>query len=47
MFQDVGKWYLLCQSENFPLVNSSELGIHLQILLIQSLVENTCLQWQI
>lgn len=29
--------YLLRQSENLPLVNSSKLGIHLQILLIQSL----------
>lgn len=32
-----GVGYLLCQSENLPLVNTSKLSIHFQILLIQSL----------
>ena len=33
--------YLLCQSENLPLINSSKLGIHLQVLLIQGLKTKT------
>lgn len=29
-----GRYYLLCQSEYLPLINSSELGVHLEVLLI-------------
>ncbi len=29
--------HLLCQSENLSLVYSSKLGVHLQVLLVQSL----------
>lgn len=41
MWKVPGRWYLLCQSENLSLVNSSKLGIHLQVLLIQSLRKET------
>lgn len=31
-------FYFFCQSENLSLVNSSKLGVHLEKLLIQSLI---------
>lgn len=37
MYNNGRRYYLLCQSENLPLINSSELGVHLEVLLIQSL----------
>ena len=39
----ITQWYLFSEGEDFPLVHTTKLGIHMQVLLVQGLRQwNTC-----